>query len=200
MHRLPHRLSHRLPARLVRLASVFLLAFGMPAGASGEPPATRLVQFVLLEGSRQPVEESGPIPPNVGPVLEDVAQLLPFKGYRLLDVAVVRSDRVAQATMHGPAGARLVVRADFAPATTGEPSGEENRLQVRDFEVVRLVRSRGSQPDSPEGRETAPTYSERSEGLIETSFSAEVGQTVVVGTSRLNGGDRALIVLFTALE
>ena len=35
--------------------------------------------------------------------------------------------------------------------------------------------------------------------LISTSFTAEVGQTVVVGSSRLNGGDDALIVLFTAL-
>jgi len=35
--------------------------------------------------------------------------------------------------------------------------------------------------------------------LLRTSFAAELGKTVVVGSSRLNGGDRALIVLFTAL-
>jgi hypothetical protein len=35
--------------------------------------------------------------------------------------------------------------------------------------------------------------------IIDTSFSMEVGETVVVGTSRLRGGDKALIALLTAV-
>jgi hypothetical protein len=36
-------------------------------------------------------------------------------------------------------------------------------------------------------------------GVIDTSFSMDVGETVVVGTSRLRGGSRALIALLTAV-
>jgi hypothetical protein len=34
--------------------------------------------------------------------------------------------------------------------------------------------------------------------LIETSFTMSLGETVVVGTSRMRGGNKALIVLLTA--
>jgi len=37
------------------------------------------------------------------------------------------------------------------------------------------------------------------ENLLSTSFSIRKGETVVVGTSKLNGNDRALVVLLTAL-
>jgi len=35
--------------------------------------------------------------------------------------------------------------------------------------------------------------------IIDTTFSMDVGETVVVGTSRLGGGDRAIIALLTAV-
>ena len=36
-------------------------------------------------------------------------------------------------------------------------------------------------------------------GVIETSFAMDIGETVVVGTSRMRGGDKALIALLTAV-
>jgi hypothetical protein len=36
-------------------------------------------------------------------------------------------------------------------------------------------------------------------GIIDTTFTMDVGETVVVGTSRLKGGSRALIALLTAV-
>ncbi len=35
--------------------------------------------------------------------------------------------------------------------------------------------------------------------VIDTNFSMEIGETVVVGTSRIRGGDKALIALLTAV-
>jgi hypothetical protein len=35
---------------------------------------------------------------------------------------------------------------------------------------------------------------------MDTSFSMKRGETVVVGTSKLNGGDDALVVLLTSME
>jgi hypothetical protein len=39
----------------------------------------------------------------------------------------------------------------------------------------------------------------KSRSIIDTSFTMDVGETVVVGTSRLAGGDKALIALLTAV-
>jgi hypothetical protein len=36
-------------------------------------------------------------------------------------------------------------------------------------------------------------------GVIDTSFTMDIGETVVVGTSRVRGGDKALIALLTAV-
>jgi hypothetical protein len=35
--------------------------------------------------------------------------------------------------------------------------------------------------------------------IISTGFTMQIGETVVVGTSRLRGGDKALIALLTAV-
>ena len=36
--------------------------------------------------------------------------------------------------------------------------------------------------------------------ILDTTFSMQVGETLVVGTSKLNGDDRALVVLLTVSE
>ena len=48
-------------------------------------------------------------------------------------------------------------------------------------------------------REGARPSSGPARRIIDTSFSMDVGETVVVGTSRLGGGDRAIIALLTAV-
>jgi hypothetical protein len=45
--------------------------------------------------------------------------------------------------------------------------------------------------------ETAPSL--RGRGIIDTTFSMDVGETVVVGTSRVRSSDQALIALLTAV-
>jgi hypothetical protein len=46
--------------------------------------------------------------------------------------------------------------------------------------------------------ESAPT-NVRGRSIIDTTFFMDVGETVVVGTSRIRGGDKALIALLTAV-
>jgi hypothetical protein len=56
------------------------------------------------------------------------------------------------------------------------------------------------QPGTPPPPPTpAPSPPVAAEGLLSTSFSIRKGETVVVGTSKPEGGDRALVVLLTAL-
>ena len=45
--------------------------------------------------------------------------------------------------------------------------------------------------------EATPLF--RGRPVIDTNFSMDVGETVVVGTSRVRGGDKALIALLTAV-
>jgi hypothetical protein len=49
-----------------------------------------------------------------------------------------------------------------------------------------------------ETRQRQARYSSGGATLIDTSFTMSVGETVVVGTSRMRGGNKALIVLLTA--
>jgi hypothetical protein len=58
---------------------------------------------------------------------------------------------------------------------------------------------RGGGSGSGSGRGMGATTIQRSASIISTSFTMDVGETVVVGTSRLKGGDKALIALLTAV-
>jgi hypothetical protein len=134
------------------------------------------------------------LPENVRPAVEDVRQFLPYKSYRILDVALVRSDRLARTSMKGPDGAAYDVEVSFSPRP------EEGRIVVSRFQVARTETPRPLtriETDQLEWQSAAAPEAPRS--VVETSFTADLGKTVVVGSSRLDGGQTALIVLFTAL-
>ena len=70
---------------------------------------------------------------------------------------------------------------------TSDP-GEQAALRQRIGEVEMAVETRRRQASYAPGGAT----------LIDTSFMMSLGETVVVGTSRMRGGNKALIVLLTA--
>ena len=74
-------------------------------------------------------------------------------------------------------------RYDAAHPQVMQLQSELDRLSVQ----VAAARE-GARPPSPPGRR-----------IIDTTFSMDVGETVVVGTSRLGGGDKAIIALLTAV-
>ena len=180
---------NRASLSIVTLALVLAL-LALPVAAQQDRP-THLIQISLLAASKSGPNELGDLPENTRQAIEDVRRFLPFKSYRLLDTALLRTDRVARTMLTGPDNREF--RASFslsAPQKAGE-------LMVQSFELVEkfelppsLLAAGGgkSGPVSPASRQ-----------VLSSSFAAEVGQTVVVGTSRLNGGDEALMVLFTAL-
>ncbi|HEV8240841.1 MAG TPA: hypothetical protein VGS57_15860 [Thermoanaerobaculia bacterium] len=73
--------------------------------------------------------------------------------------------------------------APTSAATTAAPMRAENAVAP-------------ANPAPPAAITPPPTVAEN---LLSTSFSIRKGETVVVGTSKLNGNDRALVVLLTAL-
>ena len=62
--------------------------------------------------------------------------------------------------------------------------------------TVRLAEQRAGRSNA---RGSAATTPQARSSIIDTSFTMDVGETVVVGTSRLKGGTKAIIALLTAV-
>ena len=186
------------PAALAIAVRLLSLA-ALPAVAQPPPPPTYLIQVSLLAASKTGPNELADMPANTRQAIEDVRQFLPFKSYRLLDTALVRTDRGARTTLTGPDDREF--RAAFSfnnQHVVAQRMEKADKLLVQQFELVEKYELLPSLLVAGGERGAAPV-SPASRPVLSSSFAAEIGQTVVVGTSRLNGGDEALIVLFTAL-
>lgn len=190
----------RNPLRLV-LPAVALLALSflaLPLVAQPPPPPTYLIQVSLLAASKTGLNELDDMPANTKKAIEDVRQFLPFKSYRLLDTALVRTDRGARTTLTGPDDREFRAAFSFnSQHVVAQRAEKADQLLVQHFELVEKIEL--SPALLAGGGDKGAPVSPASKQVLSSSFAAELGQTVVVGTSRLNGGEEALMVLFTAL-
>lgn len=154
-------------------------------------PRTQNFQLLLLAASTKAGSAGLEVPANAQKALSDLKGFLPFKSYELLDTAWVRAtqDDGIQARLVGRQGASHIVQLRFRNAGTKE----DRSLFVDGFNL----RAEPFSPPVPEGGEKQPTRPARS--LIETSFGLKEGETIVVGTSKIDGGDEALVLLLTAV-
>jgi hypothetical protein len=182
-----------------RLLLLLMLVPGLPLAASDAeapaaappPPAssangghTQLFQVILLRGATSGSEELTGLPKNAEKAVKDVRDFLPFKSYKLLDSALLRIDESGKTQLEGIPPQQYEVFFAFRPMAG-------NKLSIWTFRLV-AVKPKGSTP-LPSG--VAP---EAERALIDTSFTVDLGETIVVGSSKL-GGSEALVVLFTAL-
>ncbi len=146
-------------------------------------PRTQVFQLHLLEGSTAgAVAAPSDLPLGASKALEDLRGFLPYKSYRLLDTAWLPTTGGVQARLVGDGGASYAV--DLRFKRVGDR--KEKRLFVEFFRM----REEG----------TLPALARPPRQLIETSFGLEIGETIVVGTSRVDGAsDKALVVLLTAV-
>lgn len=201
--------------RSVLLASTLVLTAvtgADPAVAQPEVPETKLVQINLMAASKAGNTDLTDLPGNTRKAIEDIKDFLPFESYRILDTSLVRalvpshrgvSRGPSRIFMRGPDDSKLEVQMSLA-AGEGESEVFVHRFDVRPSVMDRLRTAAPAPEKLMQNDPDAPVVAPRADliesgPLISTSFTAEVGQTVVVGSSRLNGGDDALIVLFTAL-
>ena len=90
-------------------------------------------------------------------------------------------------------------------AGTGKPPDEDQDvLQARARAANLSIKLAEARQRQSRERSLTPNHPDRiaaksSRAVIDTSFSMDVGETVVVGTSRIAGGDKALIALLTAV-
>ena len=115
--------------------------------------------------------------------LDDLSQLLPYRGYRLIETGWLRAEERGQIHLGGMPS----YVAEFSMTVPVDPDGTSVRMDG--FELVLI------QPVTDDEGEMIDT---NSRVILRTSFSMEIGETVVVGTSRLDGKDEAMVVLLTA--
>lgn len=142
--------------------------------AERDMPRTQSFQLVLLGAGNKPNGPSPTLSPGAQKALADIQGFLPFKHYRLLDVALVRVNQedVAQAQVAGlgayPYNLALRFRA----------GGEDGKkLFIDGFNLE----------------------DEKDNNLIQTTFVMDAGETVVVGTSSVPTLEEALVAILTAL-
>jgi hypothetical protein len=179
-----------------RLLLVLMTMIALPLAASdNEAPAAdttpkaaggpnQLFQVVLLRGATSGNSEIVGLPKNAEKAIRDMRDFLPFKSYHLLDSALFRVQEIGKARLGGIPPQQYEVRVAYRNLPNG-------KLSVWDFKIV-AVKPPGTTPLPPG---VAP---EAERAIIDTSFTIDIGETIVVGSSKL-GGDQALIVLFTAL-
>jgi hypothetical protein len=172
------------PALLAAFVSLSLLRTGALAAQPAEAPGpTRTFQVILLTASNQGETSLQNLAPGAQKALQDVRQFLPYKSYVFTDMAWLRSSARAQAHLKGP-GAK-----EYNLGFTFHEDGGK-KLFIDSFDL----NDPSAQPPLVAGQTPRAMPN-----LISTSFGLQVGETVVVGVSRVGGGDQALIVLLTAI-
>ena len=150
---------------------------------------SHLFHITLIVASRGEQSASdNELPASVQEALDDARGFLPFNSFEILDTAMVRSDGNARVRLRGANGLEYSAQLSFSrEAKTGE-------FVVDRFAVVRL-----DKPSDGGGRPLGAGVAPRApESPLTTSFRIRPGQTVLVGSSRIESGEQALVVLLSA--
>lgn len=149
-------------------------------------PPSQVFQVILLQAENNGDTGLSKIPAQARQALDDARDFLPYTGYQMLGTALLRTDARARSIVNGPDGNDYSTSLTYRNSVTAEG----HRLVVRQFALDKLMSTRSGTAE--EGIETVP--------ILGTSFSMKPGETVIVGTSKLEGADRALVVLLTAVQ
>jgi len=147
-------------------------------------PLTRSFQIIVLSADSS--GESGDVPPNVERALQDVRDFLPYTGFQVVGSGWLRTSRSAEATLPGPMN--LIAELRFRPTTDPDAALLVERFGVYRRESMQVV------------DEGVAIQQMRNRSVLESTFTINPGETVVVGTSKLDGDDSAMVVLLTAVQ
>jgi hypothetical protein len=144
------------------------------------------LQILLLSAGTKLPASGLEVPENAQKALSDLKKFLPFKSYQLVDAAWISATegQPVRGRLQGSGGAVYQVTLRFR--TTGDrkaPSLFIDAFQLSQEMVVQM--------------KEGPHFDNRQ--LMQTSFSVKEGETIVVGTSKADGADGALVVLLTAM-
>ena len=132
---------------------------------------------------------------------------------RVSNVVPAQPVRVTFQLQEPGSGESVAVYAADEGQRRAQLAAMQDRVRQLELELVRLRASGGAEAQREveaisaqiaafrkqmAASESAATIA-RGRSVIDTSFSMDIGETVVVGTSRVRGGDKALIALLTAV-
>jgi len=171
--------------RTMQIAAIALTLWASAALVQAQEPK-RVQGFSLLlllgeaQGTTQPENISAP----ARKALADIKDFLPYKSYRVLDT--------------------LWVAGSDNGNTSGGLRGLDN--ENYEFQLRSFPRNPTATPETPDAALsraqfrliTRPSATGGPVLILDNSFNISAGETVVVGTSRVQG-DRALVVLLTAV-
>lgn len=158
-----------------------------------DAPHTQSFQLTLLAADKRPGGAAPELPKSAQKALADLKDFLPYASYRLLDIAWLRTTASAEAHLAGDRDTPYSAQLRFS--RIGDPAARE--ILVESFVLRAAVRESPRPAPAAKPAPEAPTRSW--EDLIRTTFGMHVGETVVVGTSQLDGDSSALVVLLTAV-
>ncbi|MES1242857.1 MAG: hypothetical protein ABUT39_14675 [Acidobacteriota bacterium] len=137
-------------------------------------PPTQTFHVVLLAAGNKDSNPAPELAAGARKALDDMKGFLPFKSYRVVDTSLIRviRDETVQARVLGPSGSNATLILRFS---SGGADGK--KLYLNTFTLN----------DEKSGR------------LLQTAFSMDVGESIVVGTSSVSGSDEALVTIVTAV-
>lgn len=143
-------------------------------------PADILFTVQLILGSETEAGSADPIQND--PLIKELRGLLRYKSYTLLDSSMVRvvNKENAEVVM-GP-------KAEFEFALRPEVSGDTKAPVVKTQVRLRKVERLGSSQGKPITNVAT---------LIESTLNIKSGERTVVGVSKLDGGDKGLILIIS---
>lgn len=148
-------------------------------------PSSQVFQVILLQAENNGDSGLAKLPAQARRALTDAREFLPYNGYQMLGSALLRTDARARSIVNGPDGQDYSASLTYRDSVTRDG----HQLVLRQFALDKRVQVSGD--DGEERIESMP--------ILGTSFSMKPGETVIVGTSKLEGADRALVVLLTAV-
>ena len=143
-----------------------------------------IIQLILASTEDEPGKSADAIKDD--PLIKELRNLLNFKYFYPLDSSFVRAiDREeSEVTMGEKAELRLQLR----PKYVREEKEELIQVEARLYKIVPVVYAPGA-------TQTQTPYSSLT--LLTSNFTMKSGEKTVVGVSKLDGGDKGLILIIT---
>jgi hypothetical protein len=210
--------------RVLTIAVALLSA----AVAQAQSPRGFSVVLLLGEAQSSAAGDGMPPAPGLRKALNDVKDFLPYKSYRVLDTQWLRAgstrmkgpdeqeydvnlavDNMPLVPGFNEKAGMLQVFFRLNEVGAAENSSEEFGRSIQAAELEKQRASLQAQMPSAQGAMTQEMKARleriekqirmvRAHKLIDSKFQMEVGETVVVGTSKI-GGDKGLVVLLTSV-
>lgn len=144
-------------------------------------PADVLFTVQLILGSEADAQTDAELQSD--PIIKELRKLLRYKGYTLLDASLVRViNRERASVVLGP-------KAEFEFALRPDVAGDAKAPVIKTEVRLRRIEQLGFSADKPITNVAT---------LIESTLNIKSGDRTVVGVSKLDGGDKGLILIISA--